>query len=791
MKVGTYKEQTTNQSANQSEKLALEAKGLSNNGLCSESVYLSVSETANLFGVSKQAIQKKCQLGRYATRTVTKRGGTAYEILLSSLPAEIQEKYYAELAEAEPGKALELAAVNPAAEIAIAKAQMEKELTASVPAELPEADRTHLPKAIADKEVNKKSQAVQEAVNVPAGWLVKKWQEAVAVKYEITYSTLRRWIEKFEKGGVTKLLHQNKVTKRSVKWDEEAVDYLRGLYLKAEHRKMSVKALYRFMKAEAQRKGWRIGGYGSALLYIKEIENQMSPLIAYRDRGNRGLDNAICPIFRTYADLNPFQIVVGDQHRFDFWVTDEETGKAFRPEGYVWQDLCTRNIYGFSIGKKYDSAMMGEALWVGITIFGKPEQCFTDNGGPETAKYFLDKKSEIGSLNIDYRGSIGNYIADTEDANRQFSGVYADLNITRRLARVRNAKSKMIEGTFRYLEKMLIDNGLPGYVHTLGGNAEENDIDDKEVQRLLEAGKLPNFTEFCTAFIRVCDIYNRRKHHKGLADQARREKLGGAMNLSAMYPLDYLAYRYKNGWKPVRVQEDALKLIFMARAVRKVNHGVITFNNEIYTHETLNNFRNGTAVEIRYRHGDFSCLVVIHNGRYICDAFAVERSSMIDDELTAAKNRAKRELKKKYIEIYKAYVKPVADLRTYSEADLRMNELAAEREKLTQNQAVIAAERERLRTQEELEKEQTHIEQRAEAAERKAKERIKAELPERPTYFRSELARYDWCHQYILLGGKVDRQDGEFMERYERETLRDGAESYIMERKIKAMENAG
>lgn len=67
MKVGTYKEQTTNQSANQSEKLALEAKGLSINGLCSESVYLSVSETANLFGVSKQAIQKKCQLGRYAT----------------------------------------------------------------------------------------------------------------------------------------------------------------------------------------------------------------------------------------------------------------------------------------------------------------------------------------------------------------------------------------------------------------------------------------------------------------------------------------------------------------------------------------------------------------------------------------------------------------------------------------------------------------------------------------------------------------------------------------------------
>ncbi|MCD8491019.1 MAG: hypothetical protein LRY51_03490 [Geovibrio sp.] len=164
---------------------------------------------------------------------------------------------------------------------------------------------------------------------------------------------------------------------------------------------------------------------------------------------------------------------------------------------------------------------------------------------PRNSKILSDKKSEIGSLNIDYRGSIGNYIADTEDANRQFSGVYADLNITRRLARVRNAKSKMIEGTFRYLEKMLIDNGLPGYVHTLGGNAEENDIDDKEVQRLLEAGKLPTFTEFCTAFIRVCDIYNRRKHHKGLADQARREKLGGVLNLSAMYPMDYLAYRYK------------------------------------------------------------------------------------------------------------------------------------------------------------------------------------------------------------------------------------------------------
>lgn len=60
------------------------------------SVFLSVSEVANLLGVSKQAIQKNCKADKYTARQVPSKGGKGgvkYEIALNSLPKEAQDRY--------------------------------------------------------------------------------------------------------------------------------------------------------------------------------------------------------------------------------------------------------------------------------------------------------------------------------------------------------------------------------------------------------------------------------------------------------------------------------------------------------------------------------------------------------------------------------------------------------------------------------------------------------------------------------------------------------------------------
>lgn len=56
------------------------------------SEFLSLNLTATLLGVSLRSIQREIKTGKYTTRQVSGRGGKRYEIALSSLPKEAQEK---------------------------------------------------------------------------------------------------------------------------------------------------------------------------------------------------------------------------------------------------------------------------------------------------------------------------------------------------------------------------------------------------------------------------------------------------------------------------------------------------------------------------------------------------------------------------------------------------------------------------------------------------------------------------------------------------------------------------
>lgn len=55
-------------------------------------IYVSVEEIAKVANISTRYIRKKCQVNKYITRLVNGNGGAHYEILLSSIEPEIQEK---------------------------------------------------------------------------------------------------------------------------------------------------------------------------------------------------------------------------------------------------------------------------------------------------------------------------------------------------------------------------------------------------------------------------------------------------------------------------------------------------------------------------------------------------------------------------------------------------------------------------------------------------------------------------------------------------------------------------
>ena len=57
-----------------------------------EEKYITIKELAELKGVSTRAI--RLSLGKYQTREIIVKGGKSFEILLSSIEPELQEKYY-------------------------------------------------------------------------------------------------------------------------------------------------------------------------------------------------------------------------------------------------------------------------------------------------------------------------------------------------------------------------------------------------------------------------------------------------------------------------------------------------------------------------------------------------------------------------------------------------------------------------------------------------------------------------------------------------------------------------
>ena len=66
--------------------------------------YITIKELAELKSVSTRAI--RLSRGKYITREITVKGGKSFEILLSSIEPELQEKYYSKFIQISSKKQL-------------------------------------------------------------------------------------------------------------------------------------------------------------------------------------------------------------------------------------------------------------------------------------------------------------------------------------------------------------------------------------------------------------------------------------------------------------------------------------------------------------------------------------------------------------------------------------------------------------------------------------------------------------------------------------------------------------
>lgn len=706
---------------------------------------ISTKQIANLLNVTVRAINKRAKNEGWNGRPVNGNGKRVFKI--TELPSDIQKALAAKID--IPTELLP--ALAPEAALAAARRLapdflLNKEIATSVPSW---TDDTLISQdALRNPRTARIVKIVQEAMDVPRGWKRRAWVEAVALKHDTTFQTVYLYINKYKKKGLAGLQHTKSTRKRPKAWTPEAVDFWIGLCLKKEHRKVAKDVLYGILATEARKRGWKVGGYRSALWWY---EKKVSPqLLALQKGGSRALDNTLPPILRDYSDLQPFEILVGDQHRFDFWVLEEDSGEVFRPEAYFWQDLRTRSFYGGALDRKYDSYLMGLALRMGLKIFGPFDQIYTDHGKPEESRYIMGVMKDMRA--------VGLQIGRTVEASVDVTGLDPEeinpcmiMPGTHRYAIVRNAKAKMIEKTFDTLEGILRDHFLvPGYVKDLGGVKEENEVDQGELETLARAGKLLTFREFFLTVLKAMDYYNNRKSHRGLL-----KEWTWRPRPKTATPMDCLKACCMEGWRQVPLSEDAIDLIFLARAPRPrvVDRGRVMFRNEIYEHERLIEMHKA-PVQIRFDPMDPDWILVFHQGEFVCRAEPVQYSSMKDRTLAQKKIEEKRRRRRGFILEYRRYTSEIPDVRKYSEVPA-IERTAARIGKEKRDAQKALAEQFRTRTPEELEREVASIENYRPAP-----------AADKPV-FSSEVDRYEWSLSMMHQGRDLDEEDLAFVREFE------------------------
>jgi putative transposase len=297
-------------------------------------------------------------------------------------------------------------------------------------------------------------------------------------------------------------------------------------------------------------------------------------LITYAKGGARALDN-IFYIARDLSALAPMQVVVGDQHIFDWWVI--HNGREIRPQCYLWLDMRTRLVYGIAFEPgAYSHRTVARALKMGILRFGRFNSTYNDNGSPEKSgkiDHLVDTLQSYGMSFQDdaemYRTGGGDYAIEDEAgkvvATAASAAEWRRQN-RRMYALVKNAKAKPIERFFRTLEVLLQDMCLPGYVRDIRASAAEDEEAARRLDWQRRNGFLLGYEEFIDKVKQAIVLYENRDH-AGLGRP----------------PLEELRYaREREGWEPSHIDENDVRYIFLEAENRIVKGNRVTIAGRNY-----------------------------------------------------------------------------------------------------------------------------------------------------------------------------------------------------------------
>lgn len=599
-------------------------------------MWVDVKTISEAVGLTPRAIQIRARK-EFQWR---QKNGRSIEILVASLPEEWQVKLAREQKIIPSLQTIK--SLVPAAQIAI-----HKDLPLSLGKKATEAQRQKLAitKMLRDKPPHIKK---------------GEWVRSVAGILGISESTVYRVANDSKSYGI---VGKPKEFGRNFSFDPEAIAFLQGFWLQAQKEGgfCSKTTAWTALQVKAKQKGWKIGSRSSTFKLLKDVDPL---LVAYAIGGNRALDNYFF-VSRDCTLLNPMQVVIGDQHIFDWWVADYETGNIFRPECYLWEDHATKLIYGIAFDKTYSSDTVKESLRLGLHRFGAFDCTYNDNGSSECSKAITSIIDDLIQLQMDahdvsdlYRTPEGIYVIENEDGDvvdTARSEAEWRKKHRRIYANVKNAKTKDIERFFRTLEERLAARMLPGRVATPGAPADVDEVERKRLDHQKANCQLLTVEQFMLVVLEELDAYEHSFH----------SALG-------MTPVEALEQKMKKGWKPRFFDPAVVDMIMFDRVKRKVNRGQIDINRVQFIGEELRTEEgrladvglwslDGQTVEVRYNKHDLSYAYAIVNGEPR-PLKAVQKISNLDEEAMIDAISLKRRQMKAVREAFKQLTAPIGGL---------------------------------------------------------------------------------------------------------------------------------
>ena len=391
--------------------------------------YITIKELAELKGVSTRAI--RLSKGKYITREITVKGGKSFEILLSSIEPELQEKYYSKLVLIPPIKQLPIIAdfhkQNKAKIIALAR-----------------FDLVNLWKDQRKHQAGKKQFDSDFLSAYNSNTL---YPEIYAKIGKVSIGTLQRWKRVLGNSKNYELLipgyHYEDYSR--TKLDE----YEKQIFLKflLHPNKFSIGkaiSLTQYVLKTHNR------GYIPAPPTFRRFANwykanYFDKWTLLRD-GEKALKEQVIPhIKRDISKIEVGEVLVADGKRLNFQVINPFTGKPCRATLIGFLDWKSTALVGYEIMLEENTQNIASALRNAILNLGKiPKFVYLDNGRAFKSKYFMGSPAfcEMG-----------------------LKGIYEKLGITTVFANPYNARAKVIERFFLEMQESF-EKLLPSYIGT-------------------------------------------------------------------------------------------------------------------------------------------------------------------------------------------------------------------------------------------------------------------------------------------------------------------------------------